>query len=194
MARKACHCPEVSNSEDTDQADSDGHTHPHAPLPVQPSDKSRFSSVNSDAMRAISAIFNEAGSADKHRKTKRKRDAGKRTLHALAKFFRSLFGHKKKHKGKARSDADIVTVEGDLRLHLLKPEQEGPQVYDSDAREISTVPSTLTELAGNVPRPAGRQNCRPGIKSYQWPGERLDRSALKASANIPDERRCLPIH
>ena len=192
MAFKACHCPEISNSEDFDQANTNGLHHPHAP--VQPSNNSRFTSVNSEAMRDISAFFNEAGSLDKDRKAKRKRDAGKRTLRALSKFFKTLFGVKKKHKGKARSDADIATVKGDLRLNLLSPKQDGPQVYDSDAREISTVPNTLTQLAGNVPGAAGRQNRRPGIRSYQWPRERSVLSVSKASANVADECHCLPMH
>jgi hypothetical protein len=170
MACKACHCPEISTSEDADQADINGLQ--QVPASVQ-LNNSRFASINSETMRDIAAIFSEAGSAGKDRKARRKREAGKRTLRALSKFFRTLFGRKKKHKGKARSDVDIAIVKGDIRLDLFISKQ-GPQHYDSDAPEISTVPNTLTELSGNVPGASGRQDRRPGIKSYQWPeGERF---------------------
>jgi hypothetical protein len=137
--------------------------------PAHPSNNSRFTSVTSEAMRDINVIFSEAASTDKDRKGKRKRDAGKRTLRALSNFFKTLFGHKKKNKGKARSEADIATVKGDLRLNLLSSKQEGQGDYDSDAREINTVPNTLTELSCNVPEVRGRSSRRPGIKSYEWP-------------------------
>jgi hypothetical protein len=168
----ACHCPEISSSDE--QADG-LHAHP------QLTDDSRFSSVNSQAMRDITAIFNDAASSIKG-KAKRKRSAGKRTLRALSKFFKTLFG-KKKHK-KARSPA----MKEDLRLNLLSPKEEGRRVYDSDAREISTLPNTLTEQAGNVLD--GRQNRRPGIKSYHWPAG--DRLVLWSNsvANVPDKDRC----
>jgi hypothetical protein len=192
MACTACHCPEVSSSEEADQEDASG-LH-QAQAHVQQDNNSRFTSVNSEAMRDIGAILNGTGSTDKVRKAKRKRDAGRRTLRALSKFFRTLFGHKERTKDNARSDADIAAAKGDLRLNLLSPKREGPEVYDSDAREINTVSNTLTALSGNLLGVNGRRNRRPDIKSYQWPeGERFAFAGWRALANVPDEYHCLPI-
>jgi hypothetical protein len=174
MACKACHCPEISNSNDTpDQERINGPRETQAP--AQPTNNSQFTSVTSEAMRDIKAIFNDASAStdvkdDYSSKTKRKRPhAGKRTLRALSSFFKTLFGQKKKRKDKFRSKADIANMKGEIRQNLLGSEQVGKRVYDSDAREIDTVPNTLTELACNIPEVRGRSIRRPDIKSYDWP-------------------------